>query len=77
MLSNLVSLAFSLLIAGVISGVNQFNGNPYSLTLRGKRVLFVMSVVFGIVITQFAFHFYVDCDLQAQANATHCAISWR
>lgn len=75
MISNFLIMAFSIFFAITVTFVNQLNGNPYQLTLRGKRVLFAVSVVCGIVLGSIAIHFYVDCDL-TQANST-CQATWQ
>jgi hypothetical protein len=77
MISNFLVLAYSLFFACVVSYVNQINGNPHHLTLRGKRVLFVVSVVLGILIAQFILNIYVDCDLRTNATDKTCQIMWR
>lgn len=62
MISNLIGIGASLLIAAVISYTNKANGNPYKLTLRGKRVLFVMAFLLGLLINQIALHLYWTGD---------------
>lgn len=75
MISNFLIMAFSLFFAVTVTYVNKLNGNPHKLTLRGKRWLFAVSVVCGMVIGSIAIHFYVNCDL-TQANST-CQATWR
>lgn len=75
MISNLLIVAYSLFFAATVSYVNQANGNPHHLTLRGRRVLFAVSVLCGIVIGAIMIHFFVNCDL-TKPNST-CQATWR
>lgn len=58
MISNLIGIGASFLIAAVISRTNKLNGNPHKLTLRGRRVLFVVAFLIGLLINQIALHLY-------------------
>jgi hypothetical protein len=58
MISNLIGIFFSLAIAAIISRTNQTNGNPYHLTVRGKRVLFIVAFIAGLILNQIALHLY-------------------
>ena len=58
MISNLIAIGASFLLAAGISRLHIVNGNPYHLTLRGRRVLFVVLFLIGLLINQIALHLY-------------------
>jgi hypothetical protein len=41
---------------------NKVNGNPYKLTLRGKRLLFIVAFLIGLLINQIALNLYWTGD---------------
>jgi hypothetical protein len=50
------------------------NENPNKLTLRGRRVAFVVACLFGLIIYQITIHLYVVCDLTIKNSP--CTIGW-
>ena len=66
---------FSLVIAVSALSINAISNNPYKLTLRGRRTLFIIALIVGAVIAQPVMHLYWDCDLRAGAT-TQCKIGW-
>jgi hypothetical protein len=70
MISNLFGILFSLLTAIAVLVTIKLNDNPSNLTIRGKRVVFVLALVGGFFLYQFAIHFYWTCD------ETGCQIAW-
>lgn len=58
MINTLIGILFSLILAVIVLFVNKFNDNPYNLTIRGKRVVFVLAFLLGLFINQVAVHLY-------------------
>jgi len=75
MFSLILSVLFAIFFGGLISYVNEKNGNPHHLTLRGKRVVFATAIVMGFLFYLVATHFYLTCDLRTNATGV-CRISW-
>lgn len=46
------------------------------LTMKGKFVLVVFLYILAVIITQFTFHFNVDCDLRPNILHTPCYVWW-
>jgi hypothetical protein len=70
MISNLFGVLFSILMAVIVLLTIKSNGNPSNLTIRGKRVVFVLALVGGFFLYQFAIHFFWTCD------ANGCKVEW-
>jgi hypothetical protein len=70
MISNLFGVLFSILMAVIVLLTIKSNDNPSKLTIRGKRIVFVLALFGGFFIYQFAIHFYWTCD------ETGCQIAW-
>lgn len=70
MISNLFGVLFSILTAVIVLLTIKSNGNPSNLTIRGKRVVFVLALVGGFFLYQFAIHFFWTCD------ANGCKVEW-
>jgi hypothetical protein len=49
--------------------------NAFRLTLRGKRVLFVLGILFFFGLFQVSQNLYVECDLR-DVNASDCKVFW-
>lgn len=49
--------------------------NAFRLTLRGKRVLFVLGILFFFGLFQVSQNLYVECDLR-DMNASDCKVFW-
>jgi hypothetical protein len=75
MIQTIFYFVFSFLFAASISWIIKENGNPANLTLRGRRVVFVFSIIIGFAIALFVTHFNVDCDLRSGAN-TPCFVGF-
>lgn len=58
MISNIVTVLFPLSMGVIALLTNKFNGNPYNLTIRGQRALFIVAVAIGLLIHQIAIHLY-------------------
>jgi uncharacterized membrane protein YczE len=72
---NLISaIFFSLFFGTSMAVLRTLNGNPNKLTLRGRRVAFVVACLIGFIIYQIAIRLYVDCDLTT--NNSPCNIGW-
>lgn len=71
MISTVLGTLFSLSIAISVLTVNTLNENPLKLSLRGRRLLFVVAFLFGILLYQFAIHFFWYC------NESECIIEWK
>jgi len=71
MISNLVGILFSLFFAISVLTINTVNQNPLKLTIRGKRVLFAIAILGGLLLYQFAIHFFWYC------NESGCIIEWK
>ena len=74
-MSFILNVLFAIFFGGIVSYLNEANGNPKHLTLRGKRVMFCIAIIFGFVLYLFTIHFYVDCDLRSGAT-TACHVRW-
>lgn len=70
MISNLFGVLFSLFTAVAVLITINLNDNPNNLTIRGKRVVFVLALVGGFFLYQFAIHFFWTCD------ANGCKVEW-
>lgn len=62
MISNLIGVLFSLSLAVIVLLTNKANGNPYNLTMRGKRIIFVLAFIAGLLINQVLLHLYWTGD---------------
>lgn len=71
MINTVLSISFSLFLAVSTLTLNTLNSNPLKLTLRGRRLLFVVAFVSGLLLYQFAIHFFWYC------NETECIIEWK
>lgn len=71
MISTVLGTLFSLSIAISVLILNTLNENPLKLTVRGKRLLFIVAFLFGILLYQFAIHFFWYC------NESECIIEWK
>ena len=71
MINIVLGISFSLFTAVSALTLNTLNSNPLKLTLRGRRFLFVVALVSGFLLYQFAIHFYWYC------NGSECIIEWK
>jgi hypothetical protein len=71
MINTVLSISFSTFLAVSTLTLNTLNSNPLKLTLRGRRFLFVVAFVSGLLLYQFAIHFFWYC------NETECIIEWK
>lgn len=62
MISNGITILFSLSLGVIALLTNKLNGNPYKLTLRGRRILFIVAFAIGLLINQIAIHLYWTGD---------------
>lgn len=76
MINTLLGVLFSLFFGTMVLYLIKANGNPNKLTIRGKRVVFVLAIIGGFFIHLFATHFYIDCDLRPNATTTECKVNW-
>lgn len=74
-MSIFLGLLFGLFMATGILTVTRINGNQLNLTVRGKRVLFIVSIVTGLIIYLLASNLYINCDLRSGA-ADGCVITF-
>lgn len=72
---NIFNALFAIFFGGVVLYINKINENPARLSLRGRRVLFVISIIIGFAIALFVTHFNVNCDLRSGAT-TPCHVGW-
>jgi len=49
--------------------------NTFHLTVRGKRVLFILGILFFFGLFQVSQNLYVECDLR-DMNASDCKVFW-
>jgi hypothetical protein len=75
MLSNLLAIIYSVAFASGVMILIRLN-NDSKLTLRGRRLVFVVSLVAGFFVAQFFLHFNVNCDLRPNATTTECQVAW-
>ena len=75
MISIALCFIFATAIACGVLIVIKLNGNPNKLTLRGKRYVFVISLIAGSLVFQAAIHFNVNCDLRNN-HKQQCHVSW-
>jgi len=71
MINTVLGISFSLFTAVSALTLNTQNSNPLKLTLRGRRFLFVVVFVSGLLLYQFAIHFFWYC------NESECIIEWK
>ena len=72
-----LSVIFSLIFAVIILTANTLNGNPFKLTLRGRRVFFIFALIVGFGISQYTLHIQWNCDLRPQNTQTKCEVAWK
>jgi hypothetical protein len=75
MISFIFCTLYALFFGGLVAYLNEANGNPAKLTLRGKRVVFATAIIIGFILCYITFHFQINCDLRAGAT-TACSIAW-
>ena len=75
MISNVIAILFSMVFASGVMILIRLNIDS-KLTLRGRRLVFVLALVAGFFIAQFATHFYVNCDLRPTASTSKCQMAW-
>lgn len=75
MISNLLAIIHSIVLAIGVLLVIKFNNNPYKLTVRGKRFVFVCFLLVGYLMAQVLLHIEVSCDLRPNSN-TPCIVRW-
>ena len=49
--------------------------NAFRLTLHGKRVLFILGILFFFALFEISQNFYVSCDLR-DLDASDCKVFW-
>lgn len=62
MISSIIGILFSVSVGVIALLTNKANGNPYQLTLRGKRLLFIVAFLIGLLINQIALNLYWTGD---------------
>ena len=62
MISSIIGILFSVSVGVIALLTNKANGNPYKLTLRGKRLLFIVAFLIGLLINQIALNLYWTGD---------------
>jgi hypothetical protein len=75
MIMNFFYVLFAIFFGATVLYIIKINENPARLTLRGKRVVFVISLIIGFALALFVTHFNVDCDLRTGAT-TACHVGW-
>ena len=71
MINTVLGISFSLFTAVSALTLNTLNSNPLKLTLRGRRFLFIVAFVSGLLLYQFTIHFFWYC------NESECIIEWK
>ena len=74
MISNFLGLLFAMFFSGACLWLILSNNPATRLTIRGKRLVFLLLLAVGFFIFQVVIHFYVNCDL-TQPNSV-CEIGW-
>jgi hypothetical protein len=62
MISSIIGILFSVSVGVIALLTNKANGNPSQLTLRGKRLLFIVAFLIGLLINQIALNLYWTGD---------------
>lgn len=62
MISSIIGILFSVSVGVIALLTNKVNGNPSQLTLRGKRLLFIVAFLIGLLINQIALNLYWTGD---------------
>jgi hypothetical protein len=75
MISTVFIFFFATSFGAMVLAINSLHDNPFRLTLRGRRILFILSVISGLLMYYFVAHFNVDCDLRSNATKP-CVIGW-
>lgn len=70
-----LGLLFGLFMATGVLSVVRLNGNQFNLTLRGRRFVFITSIVAGLIVYLIATNLYINCDIRTGA-ADGCEINW-
>ena len=73
-MSIFLGIVFGLFLAVGVLSLMQINGNQFNVTIRGKRVLFIVLVFVGLIIHLLVSNLYVNCDLRTGA-ADGCEIT--
>jgi hypothetical protein len=72
-----LSFIYALFFSVAILATNTINGNPFRLTLRGRRVTFVFALLVGFIIAQYTLHIEWNCDLRPNHTQTSCEVAWK
>lgn len=70
----IINAVFALLASCAVMLYVKYD-NSFRLTLRGKRVLFVIGILFFFGLFEITQNLYVDCDLR-DFDASGCRIVW-
>ena len=62
MISSIIGILFSVSVGVIALLTNKANGNPSQLTLRGKRLLFIVAFLIGLLINEIALNLYWTGD---------------
>ena len=58
MINTVIAVLFGISMGVITLLTIKFNGNPSQLTMRGKRVVFALAFVGGLVLHQVSIHLY-------------------
>ena len=75
MIMIVINALFAVLISCAVLLYVKYD-NAFHLTIRGKRFLFVVGILFFFKLLTVSQNLYVDCDLRNLDNVEKCEVHW-
>ena len=75
MIMTVINALFAVLISCAVLLYIKYD-NAFHLTIRGKRVLFVVGILFFFGLLTVSQNLYWDCDLRNLNNIQSCEVHW-
>jgi len=75
MIMIVINALFAVLISCAVLLYVKYD-NVFHLTIRGKRFLFVVGILFFFGLLTVSQNLYVDCDLRNLDNVEKCEVHW-
>jgi hypothetical protein len=75
MIMIVINVLFAVLISCAVLLYVKYD-NAFHLTIRGKRFLFVVGILFFFGLLTVSQNLYVDCDLRNLDNVEKCEVHW-
>jgi bacteriorhodopsin len=75
MIMTVINALFAVLISCAVLLYVKYD-NAFYLTIRGKRFLFVVGILFFFGLLNVSQNLYFDCDLRNLNNIEKCEVHW-